>query len=114
MPCASDGTALCLNGGRFEVKVDWAAPSKGTSGHGVPVPVAGDTGYMWFFSGANIELMIKVLDGRQVNGHFWVFYGALSNVQYHNGPRHPDGGGKDLHKSGWPPCQCRRHRCLLG
>jgi hypothetical protein len=23
-----------------------------------------------------------VLDARGVNGHFWVFYGALSNVRY--------------------------------
>jgi hypothetical protein len=28
------------------------------------------------------ELAIKVLDGRAVNGSFWVFYGALSDVQY--------------------------------
>ncbi len=81
-PCASDGATLCLNGGRFEVKVDWAVPSKGTSGHGTPVPIAGDTGYMWFFNSTNVELIIKVLDGRPVNGHFWVFYGALSDVQY--------------------------------
>ncbi len=26
--------------------------------------------------------MVKVLDGRAVNNHFWVFYGALSDVQY--------------------------------
>ena len=26
--------------------------------------------------------MIKVLDARAVNGRFWVFYGALSNVGY--------------------------------
>jgi hypothetical protein len=26
--------------------------------------------------------MLKVLDGTGVNGHYWVFYGALSNVQY--------------------------------
>ena len=26
--------------------------------------------------------MIKVLDARVINGHFWVFYGALSNVEY--------------------------------
>ena len=26
--------------------------------------------------------MLKVLDGRTLNGHFWVFYGALSNVGY--------------------------------
>jgi hypothetical protein len=25
---------------------------------------------------------LKVLDGRAANGHFWVFYGALSNVEY--------------------------------
>ena len=25
---------------------------------------------------------MKVLDGRAVNGHFWVFYGAMSNVEY--------------------------------
>jgi len=26
--------------------------------------------------------VIKVLDARAVNGRFWVFYGALSNVGY--------------------------------
>ena len=29
-----------------------------------------------------IEVVLKVLDGRPVNGKFWVFYGALSNVEY--------------------------------
>jgi hypothetical protein len=28
------------------------------------------------------EVLVKVLDGRAVNGKFWVFYGALSNVRY--------------------------------
>jgi hypothetical protein len=41
-----------------------------------------DTGYFWFFGSSNVELVIKVLDGRPVNGKFWVFYGALSNVGY--------------------------------
>ena len=26
--------------------------------------------------------MVKILDGRALNGHWWVFYGALSNVGY--------------------------------
>lgn len=26
--------------------------------------------------------MIKVVDGRAFNGYFWVFYGALSDVEY--------------------------------
>ncbi len=40
------------------------------------------SGAFWFFDPSNLELMIKVLDGRAINGKFWVFYGALSNVQY--------------------------------
>ena len=26
--------------------------------------------------------MVKVLDGTWLNGHYWVFYGALSDVAY--------------------------------
>ena len=26
--------------------------------------------------------MVKVLDGRALNGRFWVFYGALTNVEF--------------------------------
>ncbi len=25
---------------------------------------------------------MKVLDGRAINGHFWVFYGSLTDVQF--------------------------------
>ena len=46
------------------------------------MPLTGDTGAFWFFDPANLELMIKVLDGRAVNGYFWVFYGSLSNVEF--------------------------------
>ena len=46
------------------------------------VPITADTGYFWFFDDANVELVVKVLDGRSVNGHFWVFFGALSDVGY--------------------------------
>jgi len=80
--CTPLGTILCLNEARFQVTVEWEVPSQGRSGHGAAIAVTGDTGYFWFFDSANIELVIKVLDGRAVNGHFWVFYGALSDVQY--------------------------------
>lgn len=29
-----------------------------------------------------MEVVLKVLDGNAVNGKFWLFYGALSNVEY--------------------------------
>ncbi len=80
--CTADSQTLCLNSSRFQVRVAWSAPSQGTSGVGTAVPLTGDTGYFWFFSSNNVELVIKVLDGRALNGKFWVFYGALSNVQY--------------------------------
>jgi hypothetical protein len=80
--CVSDPTTLCLNGGRFQVQVNWRVPSQGTAGAGRAVPLTTDTGYLWFFSSNNVELVIKVLDGRAYNGRFWVFYGALSNVEY--------------------------------
>jgi hypothetical protein len=72
---------LCLQQGRFEVAVEWTLPG-GAPGSGQPVPLTDDSGAFWFFAGSNLELMVKVLDGRAVNGHFWVFYGALSDVEY--------------------------------
>ena len=56
--------ALCLDGGRF--RVDRAgATSRATAGRATPVPLTADTGYFWFFDAANVELVVKVLDGRR-------------------------------------------------
>ena len=79
--CDSSTTALCLSGSRFEVRVTWK-DFHGNTGEGQAVALTGDTGYFWFFNEANVELVVKVLDARPLNGHFWVFYGALSNVEY--------------------------------
>ena len=78
--CVQNATTLCLAGNRFAVSVNWKTGA-GT-GSGTAVPLTSDTGYFWFFGSANVELMVKVLDGRPINGKFWVFYGALSNVEY--------------------------------
>jgi hypothetical protein len=79
--CAPAATRLCLSGNRFQAEVAWKVPGLG-SGEGHAVPLTADTGSFWFFSNSNLELMVKVLDGRAVNRHFWVFYGALSDVEY--------------------------------
>ena len=80
--CTPDAQSLCLAASRFKVQVAWSVPAQGTSGNGTAVPLTSDTGVFWFFSSDNLELILKVLDARVVNNHFWVFYGALSNVQY--------------------------------
>ena len=57
-------------------------PAPGQGGDGNAVPLSADTGYFWFFDAANVELIVKVLDARVINGKFWVYYGALSDVEY--------------------------------
>ncbi|MFL6264433.1 MAG: hypothetical protein ACJ76Y_32490 [Thermoanaerobaculia bacterium] len=79
--CSPMATHLCLHYGRFQVDVDWMLPG-GIAGKGQAVPLTDDTGSFWFFDNANLELVVKVLDGRPVNGHFWVYYGGLSDVEY--------------------------------
>ncbi|MEM8929964.1 MAG: hypothetical protein AAGE94_02250 [Acidobacteriota bacterium] len=68
-------------GDRFEVQVYWQ-DFEGQDGFGVPVPLSSDTGAFWFFDPENLEVTVKVLDGRPINGHFWVFNGSLTNVRY--------------------------------
>jgi lysophospholipase L1-like esterase len=79
--CTPSATQICLNNNRFSVRVRWTDP-QGLTGAGQATKLTADTGYFWFFSESNIELMLKVLDGRGLNGHFWVFFGSLSNVQF--------------------------------
>jgi hypothetical protein len=82
-PTPPSSSGLCLGEDhRFCVEVAWQDPFNGGSGDGEAVPLTPDTGAFWFFDADNLELMLKLLDGRAVNGHFWFFYGALSNVGY--------------------------------
>jgi len=46
------------------------------------VPRTDESGSFWFFSPGNTELVVKVLDATAINGKFWIFYGALSDVEY--------------------------------
>ena len=72
--------ALPLRSGRFQVAVSWKTP-EGQAGAGHAVPLTADSGLFWFFNQANIELIVKVLDGCGVNGHYWVFAGGLTDVE---------------------------------
>ena len=46
------------------------------------LPLTDESGAFWFFKESNVEVLVKVLDGRALNGHFWVFHAALSDVEY--------------------------------
>jgi len=65
---------------RFLTTVTWTSPT--ATGSGNLTPISADTKGFWFFSPDNIDLVVKVVDGRAVNGKFWVFYGSLTTEQF--------------------------------
>lgn len=79
-PCVADLRTMCLNGGRFRVQAAWST-GEGEDGEGWPVLLTDDSGYLFFFSPANIEAVVKVLDACAVNDRYWVFAGGLTNVR---------------------------------
>ncbi len=56
-------------------------PDETGSGHLVRAPSA-DSALFYFFSPDNWELMVKVLDGCAINGHYWVFGAASTDVGF--------------------------------
>ena len=71
--------------GRFEVGLDWGDFS-GNAGRGIPVEPSAEPGdasaLLWFFEPDNWEMLVKVLDACSINGHYWVFAAASTDVEY--------------------------------
>ena len=78
--CTASNTRLCLAGSRFRVEAAWTTRD-GDTGAGRAVPLTSDTGYFWFFSNTNVEMVVKVLDGCALNNRYWVFAGGLTNTR---------------------------------
>lgn len=78
--CVADGASACL-ASRFRLTVNWR-DFQDRTGVGTVSPVTEDTSRVWFFSRDNTELLVKILDGRAINGHWWVFFGSLTNVEF--------------------------------
>ncbi len=81
-PGSSTVYAGTATSGVFRLASGGSADSSALNTLAGPLVLTSSTGAFWFFDSDNIELVVKVLDGRSVNGKFWVFYGALSNVEY--------------------------------
>ena len=71
---------LCLTG-RFVVSATVAVPEMPVRA-AQPAALTENTAAFWFFSANNLELVVKVVDGRAFNGHFWVFVAGLSDLEY--------------------------------
>jgi hypothetical protein len=73
-------TELFLGQQRFRVDVNWQGAVGGGSGYAKPL--SDESGDFWFFDPGNVELTVKILDGRAINGHFWVFIASMTNVGF--------------------------------
>jgi hypothetical protein len=80
-PC-EPGSAqeICLGGGRFRVTASWRG-DEGRARSAGGRPLTRNTAAFWFFDPANIELVVKTLDGCGVNQRHWVFAGGLTDVE---------------------------------
>lgn len=79
--CVPDEETLCLQDGRFEIVGTWT-DFDGNTGPFHFIPASDATGFAWFFSEENYELLFKILDACGFNGHYWVFYAATTNVEF--------------------------------
>jgi hypothetical protein len=77
--CWNDLHHLCLNRERFAVELTATYPS-GTVVAAQAIPETPDSGMFFFQRPDNRELLIKVLAGCALNGHWWVFFSATTNV----------------------------------
>lgn len=72
---------LSLLGDRFHVEASWRTAA-GATGTGTPVSLTDETGYFWFFSPTNTEVVVKVLDACSgPSSRFWVFAGGLTDTE---------------------------------
>jgi hypothetical protein len=78
--CTPSDAALCLNNGRFKVEATFQAPGQPV-GTAKVVKLTDETGYFWFFSSTNVELVVKVLNACGLNDTYWVFSAGLTNVR---------------------------------
>lgn len=79
---STDGRYGELLGGRFRVSATWK-DFEARTGSARFVPLGSEeSGVLWFFSPTNFEVMIKVLDACGFNNRYWVFYAALTNVEF--------------------------------
>lgn len=88
--CTPGANVLCIDGSRagdrrFQIEIDWqTVQGGGQGGRGTAISMApigfSSGGIFWFFDATNPEMLVKVITGCGVNGRFWVFASAGTNV----------------------------------
>ena len=89
--CKADQNTLCIDGqpgdSRFKVTMSYDTTlGGGQSGNATPTvltPLGIDQGgILWFFDPGNPEVLVKVINGCDINSHYWLFYAATTTVGF--------------------------------
>lgn len=73
---------LVLHGGELFAELAFTDPRTGERRPATAVPLSSESGLFWFFSGDNVEVTVKLLDGRPVNGHWWFFIASQTSLPF--------------------------------
>ena len=80
--CRGDAQTLCLRDSRFEAKAYWRSADGGSGAARVVNEGTDESGIFEFFGPENWEILLKVLDGCETNGHVWVLGASTTNLGY--------------------------------
>ena len=80
--CEPDAGTLCLQDSRYSVSVDWWTADGESGAADVVHEGTNDSGLFTFFSRENWEILIKVLNGCEINGHAWVYAASTTDLGY--------------------------------
>ena len=81
--CLENSSTSCLQHGRFQIRASAIKHSRARVQAKVRDALVGDAASLfYFFTFDNPELMVKVVDGCALNGRYWVFGSAATDLNY--------------------------------
>ena len=69
-------------GTTFDLEMEFVHPRTGESRSAGIVKLTRDAATFWFFNPRNPEVIVKILDGTAINGHFWLFLSSMTTVEF--------------------------------
>ena len=82
--CLPNSSTSCLNNWRFQIRASAfyaarrATQAKKVEGYGL----GNSASLLYFFGRDNPEMLVKVVNGCAINGHWWVFGSAATDLEY--------------------------------
>ena len=80
--CVPDAWTVCLLGGRFEITVNWEDYQHVHRDAFVASAGTPESALFYFRQAANWEFLIKIINGCSLNGKYWVYFAAATDVGY--------------------------------